>query len=64
MLTHQPPLASPISHLVNPQVLHVTLLLLYVAQLFEGYHTGKRLIIKAAADYHLQPVVPEDVAEL
>jgi len=58
------PLASLISHPVNPQVLHVTLLLLYVAQLFEGYHTGKRLIIKAAADYHLQPVVPEDVAEL
>ena len=47
-----------------PQVLHVTLLLLYVAQLFEGYHTGKRLIIKAAADYHLQPVVPDDAAEL
>jgi hypothetical protein len=58
------PLVSPISRPVNPQVLHVTLLLLYVAQLFEGYHTGKRLIIKAAADYHLQPVVPEDVAEL
>ena len=48
----------------RPQVLHVTLLLLYVAQLFEGYHTGKRLIIKAAADYHLQPVVPDDAAEL
>ena len=45
-------------------MLHVTLLLLYVAQLFEGYHTGKRLIIKAAADYHLQPVVPDDAAEL
>ena len=44
--------------------MHAILLLLYVAELFEGYHTGKRLIIKAAADYHLQPVVPDDVTEL
>ena len=44
--------------------LHILLLLLYVAELFEGYGTGKRLVIKAAADYHLQPVVPDDVAEL
>ena len=57
-------MASPITRPADTQVLHIILLLLYVAQLFEGYSTGKRLIIKAAADYHLQPVVPEDVAEL
>ena len=45
-------------------VLHVLLLLLYCAELYEGYATGKRLVKKAAADYHLQPVVPEDVADL
>lgn len=28
------------------------------------FHAGKRLIMKAAADYDLQPVVPEDVAAL
>ena len=34
------------------------------AELHEGYTTGKRLVVKAAADYHLQPVVPNDMADL
>ena len=45
-------------------VLHCTLMVLYLTELFMGYSSGKRLVIKAAADYHLQPVVPIDVAEL
>lgn len=45
-------------------VMHVLLLLLYCAELHEGYTTGKRLVVKAAADYHLQPVVPNDMADL
>lgn len=48
--------ATPPSFPQCRYVLHILLMLLYCAQLFEGYGTGKRLVIKAAADYHLQPV--------